>query len=212
MFAFNRYAIRVKSSKNLTQNVISSRRLLFSGLLLAALLAVFPIQSLASNQIPPLEICVDYHCDVVRPVQLSTMEWQKVTKIFSAPDPTPEVERDQIKTAIANLETIVGKKIGTWQDKPMNSGEDVIGQLDCISESRNTTQYLRLLDQQGLIRKHQIEDRVRRFLWYFGTHWTAVIKDQQSHHSYAVDSWFLKNGEPPMILPVEEWKARQYAK
>jgi hypothetical protein len=140
------------------------------------------------------------------------MDWQKVTQIFSDPDPTPEVEREQIKTAIANLETIVGKKTGTWRDKPMNSGKDAIGQLDCISESKNTTRYLHLLDQQGLIRKHQIEDRERRYLWYYGTHWTAVIKDQQSQLSYAVDSWFLENGEPPMILPVEAWKTRQYPK
>jgi hypothetical protein len=38
-------------------------------------------------------------------------------------------------------------------------------------------------------------------------HTTAVIEETASGDRYAVDSWFLDNGQPPYIARLEVWKA-----
>ena len=36
---------------------------------------------------------------------------------------------------------------------------------------------------------------------------TASIYENTTGDYYTVDSWFFKNGEPPVCVPVNEWKA-----
>ena len=79
------------------------------------------------------------------------------------------------------------------------------GQLDCISESRNTTTYLRLLEAEGLLQWHTVEERQVRHPLIFNVHWSAVIRERTSGERFAVDSWFLDNGKPPFIQPLEDW-------
>ena len=86
--------------------------------------------------------------------------------------------------------------------------------MDCIDESINTTLYLAMFQKFGLMRLHQVEDRATRG-WFIGgwPHTTAVIgetavpRERGSDRLWAVDSWFLDNGQPPFILPLETWKA-----
>ena len=57
------------------------------------------------------------------------------------------------------------------------------------------------------MRWHTVEDRATRGWFFRGwPHTTAVIRDKRSGQLYAVDSWFLDNGKPPFILPLEKWK------
>ena len=118
-------------------------------------------------------------------------------------------ERENIRHAIARMETMVGKITGTSADKARtfgHLGEDK--QLDCIDESTNTTFYLTMMKNNGLMRWHNIEDRETRGYFLFGwPHTTAVISDIKSNQKYAVDSWFLDNGEMPHILPLEQWES-----
>ena len=82
------------------------------------------------------------------------------------------------------------------------------GQLDCIDESTNTTTYLRLLDQAGLLRHHRVVERATRFGLFVGMpHSTAVIEELDSGNRFAVDSWFHDNGQPPHIVRLEDWRA-----
>ena len=86
--------------------------------------------------------------------------------------------------------------------------------MDCIDESINTTLYLVLFQKYGLMRVHMIEDRVTRG-WFIGgwPHTTAVISEipgsmgKGSSKSWAVNSWFMDNGEAPLILPLDKWKS-----
>jgi hypothetical protein len=39
----------------------------------------------------------------------------------------------------------------------------------------------------------------------FNTHWNAVIVDHGNGDEFAVDSWFLDNGQPPIIQPLNDW-------
>jgi hypothetical protein len=158
----------------------------------------------ASSQ-QPFFVCTDYHCDVGETVTLTARQWQAVRDLFAA-DTSAADERDNLRRAIAFLETAVGTITGTWRDLAGNvAGAGEPGQLDCIAESRNTTTYLQLLFDAGLLRYHAVEPRQVRHPLIFNVHWSAVIRDRDSGERFAVDSWFLDNGQPPYIQPLEDW-------
>lgn len=153
------------------------------------------------------QLCVDYHCDVLRPVRLSLEEWDEVRALFP-PAASAAAERQQIRHAVGLLERLSGRQTGTWRDAPRNSGEgSEVGQLDCIAESMNTTTYLTLMAEDGLLRWHRVIERARRNPWLFDIHWTAVVEDRSDNRLYAVDSWFFGNGEPPVIQSLDAWRA-----
>ena len=85
------------------------------------------------------------------------------------------------------------------------------GRMDCIDHSTSTTRLLELLATRGALRWHRVlTPDVRHFLWIFPAHWSAVIEevaavDDAAQH-YVVDSWFVNNGEPAVILPLADWK------
>jgi len=158
---------------------------------------------------PPFFSCTNYHCRKGRTVQLNEVQWQSIRNLFATNSSASE-ERQRIRQAIALFEQEVGAITGTWQDLAGNvAGAGLPGQLDCIAESKNTTTYLKLLYNAGLLKWHRVEARAMRHPLIFNVHWSAVIRDTRSGVPYAVDSWFLDNGRPPYIQPLEDWKSGQ---
>ncbi len=90
------------------------------------------------------------------------------------------------------------------------------GRMDCIDHSTSTTRLLNLLAARGYLRWHRVlEPEVRSRISLFFVHWTAVIEElwpdgdlaeAQPPGRFAVDSWFVDNGYPAVILPLDEWK------
>jgi hypothetical protein len=174
-----------------------------------ALLPLWLAGLLADSQATPLPfpVCTAFHCATTEQVTLPQDQWRQVDALFQT-HTSPEQERAEIRRAIALLERLVGSITGTWRDKAGNfllSGRQ--GQLDCIAESRNTTTYLRLIESAGLLRWHSVEERVMRRRWLVSDHWSAVIRDRTSGTRYAVDSWYLDNGEPPYIQLLDDWRS-----
>jgi hypothetical protein len=183
--------------------LVSGRWLWVGGLLLAT--------AVAASQPQQFFACIDYYCDQGEMVTLSAGEWQKVRDLFT-PDASAAQERENIRQAIALLERQVGVITGTWRDLAGNViGAGKPGQLDCISESKNTTTYLKLLFDDGLLRYHDIAAREVRRPLVFNVHWSAVIRERRTGQRFAVDSWFLDNGQPPLVQPLEDWlSGRRY--
>jgi hypothetical protein len=153
----------------------------------------------------PFFSCTDYHCDTGRMVTLTDSQWREVRDIFAI-DTSPSQEREEIRRAIALLEQKVGAITGTWRDLGGNvAGAGEPGQLDCISESKNTTTYLQLMSDDGLLKWHAVEPREVRHPFIFDVHWSAVIRDRTDGKRFVVDSWFLDNGQPPYVQPLEDW-------
>ena len=124
--------------------------LAFSQIALADLSAMYVI----FHEIPSLEhfnICWGGGCETVSPVSISTIEWKPVADIFTQNSSSSivdaaEQERNNIALAIGVLETIVGLKTGTSQDKAGTFNNSAYpGQLDCNDEAINSTTYMRLL-------------------------------------------------------------------
>lgn len=153
-------------------------------------------------------ICYGYTCAEVDYLSLKHDQWAIISQLLTDAQ-TPEQELQAIRAAVARLEKISGELTGTDQDRGRNlSGWGLSGQMDCIDESTNTTVYLTMMQVQGLLRWHTVEPRVSRGLGSLqAPHFTAVVRQIETRQLYAVDSWFLDNGEPPFVVPLAEWKS-----
>jgi hypothetical protein len=153
-------------------------------------------------------VCYNGSCQELAVTGVDLLQWQQVKAPFSPPALDPETERRQIARAVALMERFVGPLTDTSHDLEKNDA-GVAGEnwMDCIDESTNTTSYLKMFAANRLLRWHTVEDRQTRGWFLFGyPHTSAVIRDTQSGRLYAVDSWFYRNGEPPVVLPVEVWR------
>jgi len=154
-------------------------------------------------------ICFDNTCQSISQLALSDDQWQGIRAIFLPAAETAEDERAMIGKAVARLEQIIGPMTGTEDDKGFNQFSDNPAgrRMDCIDESTNTTTYLYMIQQDGLLHLHRLRDPVTRGFFFFGwPHTTAVIEAIEDRSLWAVDSWFHDNSVPPEILPLEQWK------
>ncbi len=156
-----------------------------------------------------IPVCYDFSCKTSALVQFTEQDWDQVKGLFYQNTDAAQ-ERRRLRQAIAVMEKIVGTYTPTYRDVGLNwppgrrsVGSDS-GQMDCIDESINTTTYLNLLASAGLLKFHKVLDRAyRRSL--FSQHWAAQIVETGTDQHYVVDSWFRKNGEPPIMVRGEVW-------
>ena len=152
--------------------------------------------------------CYDFGCKSTQDISFDNEQWASIKRIFSALPLSPWLEKQQIRQAIALMETYAGQLTGSEKDQGGNyNGSNLTFQQDCIDESTNTYQYLQALQRRELLQWHRVAQKKRRIVW-FVTHWTAVIQQNISGESYAVDSWYRDNGEPPYIQRLEEWQRK----
>ncbi len=153
------------------------------------------------------EHCHGYGCRLINEARLSAADWQEIAAHFTAVT-TPQEERAAIAPVIGLFERKIGAVTGTDKDIAgtyVKLGDD---QHDCVDESVNTTIYLSLLQDKGLLRHHDIgipSARVPPFSRGIGPHQTAVIVDRQTSKRYAVDSWFHDNGHAAEIVAMDKW-------
>ncbi|MCB1785881.1 MAG: hypothetical protein H6953_11275 [Chromatiaceae bacterium] len=155
-------------------------------------------------------VCYGHGCATVARVALSDPQWQQVSTHLSAPAADPAAEREQVRNAIAEMERVVGELAGTSGDRAGDlSGFGTLQpQMDCVDESSNTTTYLTILEQAGLLRWHTVEPRAHRGFLIVGgwPHFTAVLRETGNGTRWTVDSWFRDNGAPPDVVDLETWK------
>lgn len=154
-----------------------------------------------------LSVCHGTGCAERSEVRLDETDWSKVDAVFMSPATSAADERARIAIAIGIMEVLVGPQSGTKGDAGRNqhSGNRV-GQLDCVDEAVNSTTYLRLIEDRGLLRYHDVGMPANRILDLVDAHNTAVVVDRATGISYAVDSWFFDNGTPAVVLPLAMWR------
>lgn len=153
--------------------------------------------------------CQGYGCPTVKRVELSDADWKKIEKAYGKKPKNAEKERKKISSAIGAFEQVVGKLTGTENDVRGTFIKTGKGQLDCVDESTNTTIYMMLLKQKGLMSFHEIEQPQVRWPLVSGRGWmhqTAVITEKETGKQYAVDSWFEDNGEAAWIVTLDAWR------
>jgi hypothetical protein len=172
--------------------------------------AVFVSPEINTTPTPEnFSICYGNSCRSISQLALPDSEWRHIQAIFLPAATSAAKEREMISTAVARLEQLIGAMTGTGHDRGRNesSSNPLDHRMDCIDESTNTTTYLYMLQQGGLLHWHRLRDPATRGFFFFGwPHTTAVIEAQNDRRLWAVDSWFHDNGEPPEILPLEQWR------
>ncbi len=160
-------------------------------------------------QVGDFEVCASSGCRTLSQLAYTAYQWGEISAIFEPAPTSPADERERIKIAVAKIEQIVGSKNGTSGDAARNQRPKGVGkQLDCIAEAANTTVALLLFEKENLLRYHTVGHPQHRGLLHGRLpHNTASIYENATFNHYAVDSWFFKNGEPPICVPVNKWKA-----
>lgn len=154
-------------------------------------------------------ICHGGSCARLATAAIEPEEWQQLQHVCQPAPADADAERACIAEILAGLERVVGAKTGTDADRGGTFGNSAhAGQMDCNDEAINTINYLKLMQQQGLLRFHEIMGIARRGFFFNGwPHTTAVIREIESRQRYAVDTWFYDNGHPAVIIPFETWEA-----
>lgn len=119
-------------------------------------------------------------------------------------------ERAAISRAVVLLETRAGERYGTTADLPAGTHNELIGdptQQDCVDESATTTGYLALMQNNGLLKFHEVRYPAARGIFIDGRyqHYTAVIRETDGGAEWTVDTWFRKNAQPPVVMPLPDW-------
>ncbi|KAA3633959.1 MAG: hypothetical protein DWQ08_01215 [Proteobacteria bacterium] len=155
-------------------------------------------------------VCYDFTCKTREVVRLSRTQWNSVAELFRYAPQSPHEERIAIQKAVGRMEQVTGFHTPTHRDLSRNyTGEDdalagLSGQMDCVDESLNTTTYLEIFEQRGLLTHHRVVDRAyRRAL--LNQHWAGQVEEIASGERYVVDSWFFDNGQLPYVLHSDEW-------
>ena len=154
-------------------------------------------------------ICHGYGCLVQEPVSFSAGQLGEIRRLlFVAADAAGE--RRQLAEAVGRLYGWAGQQSGIHNDKGGNyADEGVPGRMDCIDHATTTTRLLRLLEARGYLRWHRVGKSVMRSVaLIFAPHHSAVIETigDGEVEAFAVDSWFVDNGQPAVILPLADWK------
>ena len=172
-------------------------------------------RDLSGNPYAPVKVCWGWSCKKSQEVPLTTEQWDEVASNFLPQAATPQEERVQIRHAIALMEQLTGEITGTSADlgAPNSKGVGLPGQMDCVDESTNTSNYLRYFEAQGLLTWHRFSHIQMRFNMRFnpfaGQHFTAVVFDKKKRRKYAIDSWWDDNGVLPIVQRLSSWKSRR---
>lgn len=150
-------------------------------------------------------VCYNYGCAAEDLVVFTDARLDWVRNLMTAATDA-EMEREYLALVIGKFYAWAGQQTPINADRGGNfadGGEP--GSMDCIDHSTTTKRFLTLLSRQGLLRFHRVRDADWRQYRLIGQHFSAVILDVMAERRYAVDSWFVDNGQPAVILPIEDW-------
>jgi hypothetical protein len=159
-------------------------------------------QPVALDRIP-----IEYDDGVEDRFAVSPEQWRDIVAIFRDVH-NAEDERRAIALAIARLEQIAGEQTPIASDQRKNQGAGP-GKTDCLDESSNTTTFLRLLQERGVLAHHRVMHKALRSPLQLDIHWTAVVQDLHTRDKWVVDSWYNANGVPPIVQPLDDWMKKK---
>jgi hypothetical protein len=177
---------------------------------LAALCFAMPLAVCAADE--TVAICYGYGCLAHDDVQYSQAQLDEISRLMNAAVDAEE-ERKTLAAVIGQLYAWAGEQSVIKNDRGGNYADDGPGKMDCIDHSTSTTRLLKMLEARGNLRWHRVrEANVRHWGFVFATHYSAVIEEigegegADGRGRFAVDSWFVDNGQAAVVLPLAEWK------
>ena len=186
-----------------------------------------PLRAAGPDDGAEVRICYNYGCVREEPVSYRSATLDELSARLAAAGGAAR-ERELLAEAVGRLYRLAGEQLPVAADRRGNYLDGgVDGRMDCIDHSTSTTRMLRLLESRGALRFHRVSEPGRR-TWFIFQHFSAVIEElapacgscmedgmaveepdggeaPPPGKRYAVDSWFVDNGEAAIVLPLAEW-------
>ena len=158
-----------------------------------------------------VRICYGYGCLVQVDIHIEEARWQVLGRQLRLAV-NAENEREILAGVVGQFYAWAAEQSPVGNDRGGNYADaGVHGAMDCIDHSTSTTNLLRELERRQLLRWHQVLPRMLRARFFVFEHYSAAIAERVAAPGvvepsrYAVDSWFVDNGKPAVILPLEDW-------
>ena len=172
-----------------------------------AVILLLPLAAMAAE----VRVCFNYGCVSEQAVRFDERLLAGIgASLAEAAD--AKGERMRTAAAIGRLYREAGRQSPISADRAGNLRDDgAFGKMDCIDHSISTTRLLALLESRGMLHHHRVLPRVRRTRLLLFQHYTAVLEELpqaaggSAARRFAIDSWFVEQGEPPVVLPLEAW-------
>jgi hypothetical protein len=150
-------------------------------------------------------ICFNYGCAAQADVVFPERSLHPIEEMLGASG-SADYERQFLAQAVGRLYAFAGKTTPIHNDKAGNSADDgVDGRMDCIDHSTTTTRLLRMLEARGWLKFHRVLDWALRRRFLVSEHRSAVVEEIATGRRFVIDSWFVDNGKPAVVMPLEEW-------
>lgn len=188
------------------------------------LLGLFALSASAAAD-ERIAVCHNYGCAAETTVRYTESQLAWARKAMREAK-SAEQERAVLGPVIGRLYYWAGRQSPIYADKGGNYADDAApGTMDCIDHSTTTTRLLEMLQRRGILRFHSVEEVARRSRVFIFDHYSAVIEElpprwlsrekirymkeapeDMKPDRFAIDSWFVDNGKPAVVLPLEDWK------
>ena len=157
-----------------------------------------------------VSVCFNYGC-ASEAVAAFSEERLKLLQDSLSLASNPEQERALLALAVGSLYSWAGEQTPIHADKGGNyADEGEYGTMDCIDHSLTTERFLQVLDRRHMLRFHRLGGRVHRVRHLVMEHNAVAIDEINSDDGeatvrYVVDSWYVDNGKPALIMPLQNW-------
>lgn len=171
-----------------------------------------------------ISVCYNYGCLAQSKVYFVDAQLAQVQALLGSAQNAAE-EREKLSLTIGWLLGWAGRQTPIAADRGGNAADEgVYGRMDCIDHSTTTTRLLHLLEARGWLRFHRVLEPVSRVRYLFAVHYSAQIEEiavidpaagtlaavKQANAGaarprYVVDSWFRDNGQPAVVIGLQNW-------
>jgi hypothetical protein len=156
-----------------------------------------------------MTICYGFVCRRRAQLDFTASDKAELTRIIGAGKASAQAERAAVQKAVVWFDRKVGPMIGTTHrvaNADIRSGADA-GNFDCWDTTRNTSSFLLVLQEWGLLKHHTVGNpRFRGNIFVLQLpHNTAVLVENASKIEWAVDMWPTKFADPPDVMQLEAW-------
>jgi hypothetical protein len=177
-----------------------------SSLLLAACATYAPVEQRVIGEPSPeaFTLCYGDECEVSADTSLSGEEWKEIVVLFKSVN-SAEAERNAIARVVRIFEKYTNGRIRnvSREDSGFDSKRGA-QPVDKYDVAVNTSTYLHILRNYGLLKYHKPRDIIRK-TGTFTVYQTATIVDITTGLYYVVDAWPVSNTVPVQVIPQELW-------
>lgn len=195
-----------------------------TGVLLALFLVLAAVPCAARAE-DTVVICYNYSCASQARIRYSDAQLAAVRHLLAGAQDAAR-ERMRLALVVGQLYSWAGRLSPIHNDRGGDFADDAAdGRMDCIDHAQSTTHLLRMLEARGWLRFHRVLEPGRRTRFFVTQHFSALVQenaaagrgtsatgtstaqvgDAGSAARFVIDTWFLDNGMPAVVLPLDDW-------